>query len=153
MLQSPPHMGWKSFSLTTQRHWCNTLFLAVPWPGEYLCLHQGGTGRMAQLGQREGAAPSPERYCENAAWGWSLQGARNSHRNSKWWESQSLFSGKDFTLGKCDHDKQPVWHTGLHFPCLRIHMLGMPPPPPPPLPPPPLLLVPPGIYKAGGSIS
>lgn len=146
MLQSPPgSVEELQFNNTEMLVW----FL-IP------CLHQGGTGRTAQLGQREGAARLAEWYCENAAWGWNLQGGPNSHWNSKWWESQPLFSGKDFTMSKYDHDKQHVWRTQLHFLCLRIHMFGMPPPPPlppPPLPPPPLLLVAPGIYKAGGSIS
>lgn len=114
MLQSPPHTVWK-LQFNTTETLVSYFAPCCSWARWVLCLRQGGTGRPAQLGQREGAAPS-ERYCENAAWGWNLQGARNSHWNSKWWESQPLFSGKDFTMSKCDHDKQHVWRTRASFP-------------------------------------
>lgn len=65
------HSAWKRCSLTTQWGWCDTLFFAVhSGSDERLCPHQGGMGRDMQLGQREGAAQLPQRYCQNAkVWG------------------------------------------------------------------------------------
>lgn len=54
MLQSPPHTVWKSCSLTTQRGWCDTLFLAVHGPGSACACTKEGQEERHSWGRGKG---------------------------------------------------------------------------------------------------